>query len=71
MRRFFNEYYAQYATNAEDLELLLNSDFTNPFDFDYDGFERPNDFMFHGHDSKVCPILDQVEEAILEQAYYL
>lgn len=37
----------------------------------YDNFERPNDFLFHGHDSDVCPILDIVEELVLESDEFL
>lgn len=32
---------------------------------------RPNDFLFHGHDGDVCPILDIVEEIILDSDEYL
>ncbi|CAD8057495.1 unnamed protein product [Paramecium sonneborni] len=71
LKNFFQDYFSNYSKNEKILKQILQSNFTSPFDFDFETFQMDRDFLFHGHSSSQCPILDQIELEILNNQEYL
>lgn len=59
-----------YSNNAEAFLQIQASDFTDPLSLDVHYFERPNDFMFHGHKNSVCPALKPLRKNIEKSDTY-
>lgn len=64
LHRLFREKYEQYSTNTDAFLKILASDFSDPLSLDVHHFDRPNDFMFHGHKDSVCPALKPLRKQI-------
>ncbi|CAD8143369.1 unnamed protein product [Paramecium octaurelia] len=70
IKRYFNEYYAKYSTNIEAWNQIMSSDFQNPLELELHYFERPNDFMFHGHKKSICPAIKDLKKKIESSEYF-
>ncbi|CAD8108635.1 unnamed protein product [Paramecium sonneborni] len=70
IKRFFIEYYAQYSTNIEAWNQIMQSDFANPYELDLHYFVKANDFLFHGHQQSVCPAIKNIKQQIQSSDYY-
>jgi RNAse (barnase) inhibitor barstar len=70
IKRYFLEYYAPYSTDIDAWNQIMESDFSNPLELDLHHFERPNDFMFHGHKKTVCPAIKDLKKKIEASDYY-
>ncbi|CAD8104480.1 unnamed protein product [Paramecium sonneborni] len=68
--QYFMDYYKQYSTDTQNFDKIINSNFSDPFKLNFETFKINNDFMFHGHKSEQCPLIDVLDDAIYSSAEY-
>lgn len=70
MREYFRDYYEKYSTDQVNFETIINSNFNDPFSLNLETFKIKSDFMFHGHKSEQCPLIDVLDDAIYSSEEY-
>ncbi|CAK93445.1 unnamed protein product (macronuclear) [Paramecium tetraurelia] len=68
--QYFRDYYQQYSTDQQNFNKIINSNFSDPFSQNFETFKMTNDFMFHGHKSEQCPLIDVLDDALYSSAEY-
>ncbi|CAD8070190.1 unnamed protein product [Paramecium sonneborni] len=70
LHRLFQEQYQPYVTNQTAFEEIMNSNFEDPLELNFEAFDKPLDFMFQGQKKNTCPNVQTVNKAVQSSTQY-